>query len=246
MRHWQIWVLIASIGCFLPSCGNLSEQSPTGKGLDYWGNRPGPKNFRTVIIDAGHGGHDSGAVSPYTGQREKDLNLDVARRLRAQLRKDFRLIMLRDDDRFIDLDDRVRMANRHGGAILVSVHFNSGASHRRGPETYFWRVDSHGLAVRCQQAMVSVSPSEHRNAGLSRRRLRLTRNPQIPSVLLEGGYLSHSGESRLIANSSYRQRLAEAIAGAIRDQARLGDQGTGPRPKPIKAPPSRATDSAGS
>jgi N-acetylmuramoyl-L-alanine amidase len=198
-----------------------------------------------VIIDAGHGGKDSGAVSRYTGQKEKDANLDLANRLRSELSGSFRTVMMRSEDSFVDLDDRVKFANRYGGAILVSLHFNSGSSSRRGPETYWWRVDSHGLAVRCQQAMKSVA-SASENAGLSRRRLRLTRNPSIPCVLLEGGYMSNASEAQQINSASHRSRLAKAIAKAIRDQAAYGDAGTGPRPSFIQAPPSRPTDAAGS
>lgn len=237
-------LLLLGLLAILPSCspiGGLAFRS----GSDYWGNRPGPQGFRTVIIDAGHGGKDSGAVSRHTGQREKDANLDLAKRLRSELSGSFRTVMLRSDDRFVELDDRVKFANRYPGAILVSLHFNSGSSYRSGPETYWWRVDSHGLAVRCQRAMKSVAPSSA-NAGLSRRRLRLTRNPSIPCVLLEGGYLSNASEARMISSSAHRARLAKAIAGAIRAQAANGDAGTGPRPPYIKASPSRPSDAPGS
>lgn len=197
-----------------------------------------------MILDAGHGGKDSGAVSRHTGQKEKDLTLEMAERVRRELGGSFKTILMRGNDQFVDLDDRVARANRHGDAILVSIHFNSGPAAIRGPETYYWRVDSHGLAVRFQAAMKNVSPSEIGNRGLVRRRLRLTRNPEIPCVLLEGGYLSHADESRLIQSPAYRQKLAAAIAGAIREQAAKGDAGTGPLPPPINAPMSRPTDAA--
>ena len=103
-------------------------------------------------------------------------------------------------------------------------------------------MDSHRLAVRLQRAMESVSPVESSNRGLVRRRLRLTRNPEIPCVLIEGGYLSHSAESHLIADPGYRQKLARAIAGAIKAQSANGDAGTGPLPRPLYEPPSRPTD----
>ena len=198
-----------------------------------------------MIIDAGHGGKDSGAVSPFTGQKEKDANLDIANRLRSELGGSFRTVMMRSDDNFIDLDERVAFANRYPDAILVSLHFNAGSASRKGPETYWWRVDSHGLAVRCQRAMESVAPASN-SAGNVRRRLRLTRNPSIPCVLLEGGYMSNSAEAQKINSASHRDQLAKAIAKAIRDQAAYGDAGTGPRPGFIKSPPSRPTDAAGS
>jgi N-acetylmuramoyl-L-alanine amidase len=232
--------LCLTLAAILASC--TTPASRFSSGPDVWGHRPGPKGFKTVVIDAGHGGKDDGATSRSTGHREKDLTLDMAMRLRAELAGDFRTILMRSDDTFVELDERVIRANRYGDAILVSMHFNSGPSHVRGPETYYWRVDSYGLATRLQRAMTTTSPAENANRGLVRRRLRLTRNPQIPCVLLEGGYLSNSAESHLIANPAYRRQLAAAIAAAIRSQAAIGDAGTGPLPRPIDAPPSRPSD----
>ena len=229
---------------FLASCAapSLPTSLRASSGHDVMGHRPGPRGFNTVILDAGHGGKDSGATSPHTGQKEKDLTLDMVKRIRTELGGDFRILLMRSDDIFVDLDERVVRADRSGAAVLVSMHFNSGPSKLRGPETYYWRVDSHGLATRLQQAMSAASPAQSGNRGLVRRRLRLTRNPETPCVLLEGGYLSNPAESRLIADSGYRQRLAHVIATAIRTQAAIGDVGTGPLPPPIDAPPSKGSD----
>lgn len=237
--------------CATPSGNPSNISSSEGVSLtrDAWGHRPGPRGFKTVIIDAGHGGHDSGAISRTTGQKEKDLALDTAQRLKKKLSSDFQVIMLRETDRFIDLDERVRLASQYDSAIFLSLHYNSTGSGRgaiRGPETYYWRVDSHGLATRIQRSMEAVVPSENRNLGLRRRRLRLTRNPNVPSVLIEFGYLSNPAEAKLCANPAYRDRLAETIAKAVKAQALLGDQGTGPKPQPLWQPPSRPTDPPGS
>ena len=232
----------------LSACAPSPERTvgpARGGGLDYWGDRPGPQGFTTVILDAGHGGKDSGAISGTTGQMEKAATLDLANRLRGELSGDFRVVMMRSEDRFVELDDRVEFANRYPGAILVSLHFNSGNASRRGVETYWWRVDSHGLAVRCHEAMKSVAAAGE-NAGMVRRRIRLTRNPSIPCVLLEGGYLSNASEAQQINSAAHRERLAKAIGRAIRAQAANGDAGTGARPPLIKSPPSRPTDAAGS
>ena len=199
-----------------------------------------------MIIDAGHGGTDPGAVSRSSGQREKDLALDTAKRLQRQLGGKVRTVLMRNDDRFIELDERVNRASGKDGTILVSLHYNSSGSGIRGPETYYWRVDSHGLATRIQRNMVSVSPSESGNRGLVRRRLRLTRNPDIPCVLVEIGYLSHPAEAKLCADPAYREKMAAAIARAILEPQSRGDAGTGPLPNPIYAPPSRPTDAPGS
>ncbi|MDB6135088.1 MAG: N-acetylmuramoyl-L-alanine amidase [Verrucomicrobiales bacterium] len=232
------------VSCAAPGGGGGAgpKADASSPGRSEYGNRPGPRGFRTVILDAGHGGQDSGAVSPWTRQKEKDAALDTVMRLRRELGGGFQVVLMRDGDYFVDLDDRVRRANTWPNAILVSVHYNSGGGGSRGTETFYWRTDSYSLARRIQRSLSAVVPSERGNRGLVRRRIRLTRNPEIPCVLVECGYLSNSGESRLIADSGHRQKLAHAIAGAIRAQAAEGDAGMGPLPPPIFAPMSRPTD----
>lgn len=239
-------------GCITTGGGGASGWSPRGGGTavslerDEWGHRPGPRGFHTVIIDAGHGGKDPGAVSRHTGDREKDLALDTAKRLAAKLRGQFKIVFIRQGDQFVDLDDRVALASQRDGAILLSLHYNSSPSSGiSGPETYYWRVDSHGLATRIQRNLERITPRRG-SLGLKRRRLRLTRNPTIPSVLIEFGYISNASEARRCADARYRDRLAEAVAQAVREQAALGDQGTGPKPPPLYQPPSRPTDPPGS
>ncbi len=246
------YLLPILLSCLVASCSTTSFSSRESLGgvslaPDHWGHRPGPQGFQTVIIDAGHGGRDSGAVSSHTGDYEKHLALDTAKRLADKLRGQFRTVFIRTGDSFVDLDDRVALASSQGGAILVSLHYNSSPSSQvRGPETYYWRVDSHGLATRIQRGLESVIPARSGNLGLRRRRLRLTRNPQIPCVLVEFGYLSNAGEARLCAAPEHRDRLASVVATAIRTQAQLGDAGTGPKPPPLNQPLSRPTDPPGS
>lgn len=239
------FLLISLTALTLGACSTTPVPFPGGKvsvSRDTWGHRPGPRGFSTVILDAGHGGSDTGARSRATGMMEKDLTLDVTQRIRRELGGNIRTVLTRRSDRTVDLDDRVRIASSRGDAVLVSIHFNSGPSRIAGPEVFYWRVDSYTLGRRIQMALSRVAPAEHSNRGVVRRRLRLTRNPEIACVLVECGYLSNSAEARLIAQPAYRQRLATAIAGAILRQRAEGDGNLGPLPRPIYAPPSRATD----
>ena len=244
-------LLTFTVSCAAPPAGGGTIKGPHGGGVslsrDAWGHRPGPRGFHTVIIDAGHGGKDSGAVSKTTRAREKALALDTAKRLVAKLQGQFKTVLLRSDDRFVDLDDRVAFANRYEGAIMVSLHYNSSTkSSVRGPENYYWRVDSYSLAKRIQTNLEQAIPNRSGNLGLRRRRLRLTRNPQIPCCLIEFGYLSNPSEARLCNDPNHRDRLAGAVAQAIMAQAKFGDAGMGPLPKPLNQPLSRPTDPAGS
>lgn len=233
-------LLISLPGVWLLAACHSS--GPLGKSAAY-GDRPGPRDFHTVVIDAGHGGKDSGARA--RGLTEKTLALDISRRLAELLKPDFRVILTRSYDHFIELDQRAQTASRQSDAVLVSIHLNYGRRWRAGPETYWWRVDSYSLARRMQRHLAGVCPHESGNAGMVRRRLRLTRNPAIPCVLVECGYLTNLKDARLLGTSDYRQRLARALASALREQRLAGDAGMGPLPAPIYAPPSKATDARG-
>jgi N-acetylmuramoyl-L-alanine amidase len=93
---------------------------------------------RRIIVDAGHGGHDPGAMAG--GLREKDITLDVARKLRTILQEkyDFEVLMTRDSDVFVPLEERTAFANSHDADLFVSVHVNSSRNRRaRGIETYY-------------------------------------------------------------------------------------------------------------
>lgn len=218
----------------------IAAQRASPKTKDKLGHTSGPRNFRTVIIDAGHGGKDSGAI--VNGVSEKTLALDVAKRLQRKLRGNFKAVFVRSGDYFVDLDKRVRATDQFDDAVLVSIHLNYTRSRSvRGPETYYFRVDSYSMAKRMQRAMERVSGKE-RSRGLVRRRLRLTRNPQIPCVLVELGYLSNSYERRMLSKASYRDKMASALARALKDQQRSGDRGMGRLPRPLNRPMSRASD----
>jgi len=99
---------------------------------------PGTHAIRTIVLDPGHGGRDPGGIGR-GGMREKDVVLDVARRLQARLAADgIRVLMTRSDDRFIPLSQRAAFANRHRADLLISVHANSSrARSASGYEVYF-------------------------------------------------------------------------------------------------------------
>jgi N-acetylmuramoyl-L-alanine amidase len=243
MRFFTLLPLLLLGGCAADdSVDTYAPSTPGRVTRDEWGHRPGPVGFSTVILDAGHGGKDSGAVSAHTGQREKDLTLDMAHRVQAALSGSVRCELMRDSDVFVDLDDRVDRVNQHEDAVLVSLHFNSGSGRLAGPEVFYWRVDSYTLAKRIYTSLASTVPYHSGNRGLVRRRLRLTRNPDLPCVLVECGYLSHASEAASISSPAYRDQLARAIARAILDQRAQGDGSLGPLPRPLNEPPSRPTD----
>jgi N-acetylmuramoyl-L-alanine amidase len=175
----------------------------------------------TVVIDAGHGGHDRGGIP---GQRvaEKVMTLDVAQRLRNVLEASgYHVVMTRDSDVFVPLGTRVAIANSYRNAIFVCVHFNAtnrmGAS---GIETYFYSRDSLPLASAIHHFVVGGAPSGNR--GVRRRGYYVLRKTNIPAVLVECGFLTNPTEAAYAQTASYRQKLAEEIAAGVRGRNSVG------------------------
>lgn len=168
----------------------------------------------TVVIDAGHGGYDRGGIP---GQRvsEKDMTLDVARRLKSVLAASgYRVVMTRDSDVFVPLGTRCAIANSNRNAIFVSVHFNSATrSGASGIETYFYSRDSLSLASAIHHYVAGGAPSDNR--GVRRRGYYVLRRTNMPAVLVECGFLTNPTEAAYAQNASYRQKLAEAIAAGV-------------------------------
>jgi N-acetylmuramoyl-L-alanine amidase len=172
--------------------------------------------FDTVVVDAGHGGKDSGAWRR-RGLPEKVVALDVALRIDRKLRESqLKTVLTRANDTFIPLDDRVAFGNKQKNSIFVSIHFND--SRRRGVqgfETYYYSPYAFDLAARIERNLLTLPGTVNR--GVRPARFRVLRNAQYPSVLVECGYLSNRSEARDAADADYREKLADKIVEAIVD-----------------------------
>src|SRR5215472_10412646 len=120
------------------------------------------KTFTTVVVDAGHGGKDSGAYRRY-GPPEKTVTLDVAQRLDRKLRESqIKTVMTRDSDVFIPLNNRVATENAQKNAIFVSIHFNDSSRRGlRGFETYYHSGASFDLANGIQGKLTTIPNSKN-------------------------------------------------------------------------------------
>ena len=175
------------------------------------------RTFKTVTVDAGHGGKDSGAYRR-NGPSEKAVALDVARRLDRKLRESqLKTVMTRSGDVFISLDQRVAIGNAQRNSIFVSIHFND--SPRRvihGFETYYYSSASLDLAQRIQKHLSTMPGAVNR--GVHRAGFRVLRNLSYPSVLVECGFLSNRSDRNEAGSDVYREQLADKIAEAIVEQ----------------------------
>lgn len=175
---------------------------------------PWPAHVSTIVIDAGHGGHDRGGI-PFQRIGEKEMTLDVARRLSNELQNaGFRTVLTRRDDTFISLPERVAITNSQRDAVFVSIHFNSAFREgARGFETHFYAASAARLAGSIQSNLVHASRTENR--GVKHATFYVLRNARIPAVLVECGFLTNRDEGNLTLKSSHRARIASLIARGI-------------------------------
>lgn len=106
--------------------------------------------FKTIVIDAGHGGKDPGAVG-YRGTKEKDIALDVAKRLEKKISKnmDVKVVMTRDEDVFLRLSERTKIANENNGSLFISIHTNAAEDRRAsGFETFLIGLNKNEYAAK--------------------------------------------------------------------------------------------------
>lgn len=182
-------------------------------------------DFNRVVVDAGHGGHDSGALSRGRGlgrSNEKDLTLDVARRVARRLdAAGFNTVMSRDSDRFIPLDERAAISNRHKKSVFVSIHFNDSRKRSiQGAEVYHNGRGTYGLTRKVAKSLGGVPGCRVRF--IKTAQFRVLRKSVGSALLVECGYMSNAAELARCSSAAYRDRLAEAIAQAIIAQRRSG------------------------
>ena len=197
---------------------------------------------RKVVIDPGHGGAETGARNETLGIFEKDLNLDVAIRVRELLEEvGVNVVMTRYDDRVVALDERLKIANRAKPALFASIHFNSAPNlEAEGIETYVLTppiaVSSNDSLSSLKQGRLSgngfdyanfeigylmqrklVSALQRVDRGLKRARFKVLTELPCPGILVECGFLSNDKEALLVNTPVFRQRLAKSLADAIID-----------------------------
>lgn len=166
-----------------------------------------------VVLDPGHGGRDNG--TRWAGVREKDLNLDVAKRVERILRTNgVATYLTRRSDYYLSLSTRASRANRYRDSVYVSIHFNAAANRSAtGIETFYLSANGRRLGYQIQNRMVSRLGTKNR--GLKKRGFAVLRKTHGPAVLVECGFLSNSWERSRCKSTRYRQRVAQAIADGI-------------------------------
>ncbi len=169
--------------------------------------------FKTVVIDAGHGGNDRGGS--WGKVYESHLALDTAFRLERYLKmKGYKVVMTRRTDKYLSLKQRSTFANKYKNAIFVSVHINKASrTGATGIETFYYGSEGKKLGQAIQDKMVSKVKVQNR--GLKYARFHVLRTTKIPAVLTEIGFVSNYGDRQRLKSGKYHNEIAKAIADGI-------------------------------
>ncbi|WP_157047335.1 N-acetylmuramoyl-L-alanine amidase CwlD [Alkaliphilus metalliredigens] len=186
-----------------------------------------PSTAKGVIIDAGHGGIDPGKVGSM-GNNEKDINLSIARYLREYLEQSGSVVLMtRDSDVGLyteggtvrkkkneDLQNRKKIVKESQADIFITIHVNSFTqSQYSGAQTFYPKNNPMGkrLAGILQEELVNVLDPNNKRVALEKEGIYLIRDLEIPTVLVECGFLSNPKEEKLLNDSQYQQRVAWAL-----------------------------------
>jgi N-acetylmuramoyl-L-alanine amidase len=176
-----------------------------------------PRNGTVVVIDPGHGGRDPGAIG-IGGIRESTIVLDISRQVVSLLKQQgVEAVLTRSGDEEIDLEPRVRFAERANADIFVSIHANAFDARRtdvNGIETFYYSGGSgQPLARAVQNSLVRELGA--RDRGVKTANFYVIRYTSMPAILVEAGFLTGSEDSAILASAAGRSRIANAIARGV-------------------------------
>ena len=182
----------------------------------------------TVVIDAGHGGADPGKVGINKAE-EKDINLKIAKKVKKILeKKGIKVIMTREDDTMLaknsngsqkvqDMKERVKLINGAVPEFAVSIHQNSYHDEAiHGAQVFYYKHSSEGeqLAAVMQKALLSIDKDNRRQPKADDTYYLLKRT-EVPTIIVECGFLSNHEEAEKLVTDEYQKQVAEAIVKGI-------------------------------
>lgn len=183
------------------------------------------KEKRTVVIDVGHGGIDPGKVG-ITGCLEKDINLQIAQKLKVFLEmEDMEVVLTRNEDiglykesdsnkKLSDMKERIRMIEGINPALMVSIHQNSYTEESvKGSQTFYYHSSEEGkkLAGVIQARLVSTLDKENHRQAKANDDYYILKHATCPAVIVECGFLSNQEECEKLMDSYYQEKVAWAI-----------------------------------
>lgn len=168
-----------------------------------------------IIIDPGHGGIDSGAVG--NGLFEKHVVLEIAQRTQILLEeRGFKVKLTREDDRFLELEERVAIAETWQADQFVSIHANGFSDPKaNGIETFYYPGSLNGKSMAAAVQNQLIDQTDRRNRGVFEETFYVLRHTSMPAILVEAGFVTNESDAARLHDDQYLQTVAESIATGI-------------------------------
>lgn len=175
-----------------------------------------PAVGKTIFIDPGHGDQDPGAIG--NGLQEKDVNLDIAKRLNSKLNSAGAIpVMSRSNDTFYSLEERVKKGANANADLFISIHANSATASASGTETYYdetyQSANSRRLAEEVQPRVVSAFGT--RDRGVKTAGFYVIKYSKMPSVLIETAFITNSSDAGKLKSATLKDKAAKGINAAV-------------------------------
>src|SRR5699024_10896033 len=194
---------------------------------------------KVICLDAGHGGHDGGATA--NGLKEKDLTLDIAKRIQSKLKNyNVKVIMTRTTDKFLSLTERTNIANRNKADLFLSVHINSSGG--TGFESFIYNGSIQTATKGYQSTLHSaiMKQIDVKDRGKKSANFAVVRQSNMPAVLTETLFIDTKSDANKLKDSNFLNSVAQGPADGIVKQLGLkksGKTNTSSKPsKPSKKP----------
>lgn len=170
---------------------------------------------KTFIVDAGHGGHDVGAIS-INGEYEKDITDKTAKELEKELTSlGAEVILTRDIDQYVYLSGRASIANLYQADAFISIHYNSfpDSESVTGINSYYYADHDEKLAKDIQEELINSSQAKDRDIAFGN--YQVLRQNYVPAVLLELGFISNEESEQLLLTNTYQSKLVNGIINGL-------------------------------
>lgn len=195
------------------------------KGILFFGG-----NFKSlekvIVIDAGHGGKDPGTIG-ISGNYEKDINLEISKKLAEKLKlKGYKIILTRDSDEYVDNPSRAELANKKRARVFVSIHGNAmeDNSSVNGMQVLYYPnrestigdLNNNELARILKDSLINGTGAIDKGI-IEREDLIVLNQTKMPAILIECGFLSNEKEEKLLLTDDYQNKVVDSIVNGLEE-----------------------------
>ncbi len=187
---------------------------------------------KVIVIDAGHGGKDPGTIG-ISGNYEKDINLEISKKLAEKLKlKGYKIILTRDSDEYVDNPSRAELANKKRARVFISIHGNAIENNNsiNGVQVLYYPdrestigdLNNNELARILRNSLINGTGAIDKGI-IERKDLIVLNQTKMPAIIIEYGFLSNENEERLLLTDDYQNKIVNSIVDGLEEYLNLNN-----------------------